>query len=155
MDQSWSLNGTQLGRRSTFVGPPQHGLLSSHRARFRSLESHHLARFRRRLAHGAWLFPRCFRSFFRFGCRLSRRRQFPLGPFRSAMVAMVQWLDASGFFFPTYLSLSIFLVLVIKVFGNCFCCHVQSVAELSLSKLSNFGHSVKIHRPSKRCQHRV
>jgi hypothetical protein len=114
------------------------------------IESRHLARFRRHLSHGAWLFPRCYLSFSRFGCRFSRRWQFRLGLFRSAMVAMVQRLDARGFFFQTQLSVFTFLVLVFKVFWNRFRCHGQSVAELSPSKLSNFGHSATIHRPPRR-----
>jgi len=66
------------------------------------------------------------------------------------MVAMVQRPDASGFFFHTQLSVSTFLALVLKVCRNRFRCHGQSVAELSPSKLSNFGHSVTIHRPPRR-----
>ena len=61
------------------------------------------------------------------------------------MVAMIQRLDASGLFFCTQLSISIFLALVLKVFRNRFRCHSRSVAELSPSKLSNFGHFVTIH----------
>jgi hypothetical protein len=114
------------------------------------IESRHLARFRRRLSRGAWLFPRCYLRFSRFGCRFSRRWQFRLGLFRSAMVAMVQRLNARGFFFQTQLCVLTFLVLGFKVFWNSFRCHGQSVAELSPSKLSNFGHSATIHRPPRR-----
>jgi hypothetical protein len=89
------------------------------------IESRHLARFRRRLSRGAWLFPRSYLRFSRFGCRFSRRWQFRLGLFRSAMVAMVQRLNARGFFFQTQLSVFTFLVLVFKVFWNSFRCHGQ------------------------------
>jgi hypothetical protein len=61
---------------------------------------------------------------------------------------MIQRLDASGLFFCTQLSVSIFLALVFKVFRNGFRCHSRSVAELGPSKLSNFGHSVTIHGPT-------
>jgi hypothetical protein len=63
------------------------------------------------------------------------------------MVAMVQRLDARGFFFHPQLSVSTFLALVRKVFRNRFCCHGQSVAELAASKLSNFGQSLTINGP--------
>jgi len=66
------------------------------------------------------------------------------------MVAMMQRLDARGFCFHTQLSVSIFLALVLKVCRNRFRCHDRSVAELSPSKLSNFGHSVIIHRAATR-----
>jgi hypothetical protein len=66
------------------------------------------------------------------------------------MVAMTQRLDASGLFFCTQLSVSSFLALVLKVFRNRFRCHGQSVAELSRSKLSTFGHLVTMHRPPRR-----
>ena len=58
------------------------------------------------------------------------------------MMAMVQRLDAGGFFVPMQLSVSIFFALVLKVFRNRFGCHGQSVTELSPFKLVNFGHSV-------------
>jgi hypothetical protein len=63
---------------------------------------------------------------------------------------MTQRLDASGLFFYTQLSVSSFLALVLKVFRNRFRCHGQSVAELSQSKLSTFGHLVTMHRPPRR-----
>jgi hypothetical protein len=107
-----------------------------------TLESRHLARFRRPLSRSAWLFPRCCQSFSRFGCRFNRRWQFQLGLFRSAMMAMTQRLDPCGLLFCTQLSVSSFLALVLKVFRNRFRCHGQSVAELSKSKLSTFGHLV-------------
>ena len=116
----------------------------------RPLESRHLARFRRPLSRSAWLFPRCCQSFSRFGYRFNRRWQFQLGLFRSAMVAMTQRLDASGLFFYTQLSVSSSLALVLKVFRNRFRCHGQSVAELSRSKLSTFGHLVTMHRSPRR-----
>jgi hypothetical protein len=51
------------------------------------------------------------------------------------MVAMVQRLDPSGFFFHTLLSVYTLLALVLKVFRNRFRCHGQSVAEPTTSKL--------------------
>jgi hypothetical protein len=58
------------------------------------------------------------------------------------MMAMIQWLDARGFFFPSHLSVPIFLALVVKVLRNRFRCHGQSLAELAPPKLFNFGHTV-------------
>jgi hypothetical protein len=55
------------------------------------------------------------------------------------MPAMVQQLDASSFFIHTHLSVSTFSALVLEVCRNRFRCHVQSVAELALSKLSNLA----------------
>jgi len=112
--------------------------------------SRHLAGFRRRLARGAWLFPRCCGSFSRFGYRFNRRWQFQLGLFRSPIVAVVQQLDARSFFFYPQLSVSTFLSLVLKICRNRLSCHNQSVAELAPSELSNFGHSVTIQGPSRR-----
>ena len=65
------------------------------------------------------------------------------------MVAMVQRLDVSRFFFHALLSVSALLALVLKVFRNRFRCHGQSVAELLPFNLSNFVHSLTIH-PSQR-----
>jgi hypothetical protein len=62
------------------------------------------------------------------------------------MVAMIQRLDPSGLFCCTQLSVSRFLALLLKVFRNRFRCHGQSVAELSRSKLSTFGHLVHVVR---------
>ena len=70
----------------------------------------------------------------------NRRWQFQLGLFRSAMVPMVQQLDARSFFYP-HLIFSTFSALILKVCRNRFSCHGRSVAELSTTKLSNFGHS--------------
>ena len=85
--------------------------------------------------------------FSRFGHGFNRSRQFRLGRFRSAMVAMVQRLDARSFFFRPQLSVCTVSALVLEVFRNRFSCHGRSVAELSSSELSNFGHSVTIHEP--------
>ena len=63
------------------------------------------------------------------------------------MVAMVQRLDARGFFFRPQLSVCKVSALVLEVFRNRFSCHGCSVAELSSSELSNFGHSLTIHGP--------
>lgn len=60
--------------------------------------------------------------------------------FRSAMVAMVQRLDARSFFGHAQLILTTFSALVLKIRRNRFSCHGPSVAELSPSKLSYFGH---------------
>jgi len=56
------------------------------------------------------------------------------------MMTMVQRLDAGSFFLDPLLSGFIFLALVLKVCGNRFRCHGQSVAERAPSKLSNFSH---------------
>jgi hypothetical protein len=100
-----------------------------------------LAGFRRHLSRGAWLFPSSC-CCFPFGCDSIRRRQFQLRLFGSAMVAMVQRLDARSLCFCSQLIVSTFLALVLKVFRNRLSRHGRSVAELSPSKLSNFGHLV-------------
>ena len=66
------------------------------------------------------------------------------------MVAMAQRLDARSFYFHTQLIVFAFLALVLKVCRNRLRCHGQSVAELAPSNLSNFGHSVTIHRLPRR-----
>jgi hypothetical protein len=63
------------------------------------------------------------------------------------MVAMLQRLDARGFFFRPQLSVCTVSALVLKVFRNRSSCHGCSVAELSSSELCNFGHSLTIHGP--------
>jgi len=63
---------------------------------------------------------------------------------------MIQRLDASGLFFCTQLSVSIFFALVLKVFRNRLRCHSRSVTELAPSKLFNFGHSVTVHGPPRK-----
>ncbi len=60
------------------------------------------------------------------------------------MVALVQRLDAGGFFVRPQLSVFTASVLVLEVFRNRFRWHGRSVAELSSSKLSNCDHSVAI-----------
>jgi hypothetical protein len=60
------------------------------------------------------------------------------------MMAMVQRLDARSFLFDSHLSVFTFLALILKVCRYRFGCHGPSVAELSPSKLYNFGHSVTI-----------
>ena len=77
-----------------------------------ALGSRRLAGFRRRLSRGSWLFPGLCRGLSRFGRGFNHRWQFPLGLFCSAMMAMVQRLDARGFFFHPQLSVAIFLALV-------------------------------------------
>ena len=67
------------------------------------------------------------------------RWQFLLGLFGSAMMTMVQRLDAGSFFLDPLLSVFIFLALVLKVCRNRFSCHGQSVAELAPSRLSNLA----------------
>ena len=124
------------------------------------------AGFRSRLSRRWWLSPSCCGRFCRFSCdRFSRLRrgrlsrfdcgsfsrfghgfsrspQFRLGRFRSAMVAMLQRLDARSFFLRPQLSVCTVSALVLEVFRNRLSCHGGSVAELSPSELSNFGHSV-------------
>jgi hypothetical protein len=63
------------------------------------------------------------------------------------MVTMVQRLDARSFFFRPQLSVCTVSALVLEVFRNGSSCHGRSVAELSPTDLSNFGHSVTIHEP--------
>src|ERR1700690_2743867 len=104
-----------------------------------ALDSRRLAGFRRRLSRGAWLFPSLCRGLSRFGRGFNHRGQFPLGLFCSAMMAMVQRLDARGFFFHPQLSVALFLALVFQVCRNRFRCHGQSVAELAPSKLFNLA----------------
>lgn len=103
--------------------------------------------FRPRLSGGAWLSPSCCGRFSRFGCsrfhrfgygRFScfryvsfarfghgsnRSRQFRLGRFPSAMVAMVQRLDVGSFFFRAQLSVCAVSAFVLKIFWNRFSCH--------------------------------
>ena len=79
-----------------------------------------------------------------------RRRQFQLGLFCSAMVAMAQRLDARSLFFRPQLSISTFLALVLKICRNRFSCHSQNMPELTPSKLSTFGHSVTIRGSPRR-----
>ena len=62
-----------------------------------------LAGFCRRLSCRAWLLPSCRYGFSRFGRASNRDWQFQLGLFCSAMVTMVQWLDARSLFFHTLL----------------------------------------------------
>jgi hypothetical protein len=78
------------------------------------------------------------------------RWQFLLGLFGSAMMTMVQRLDAGSFFLDPLLSVFIFFALVLKVCRNRFSCHGQSVAELAPAKLSNFGHSATFHGSPRR-----
>ena len=75
-----------------------------------ALDSRRLADFRRRLSHGAWFLPS--RGLSRFGRGFNHGWQFLLGLFCSAMMAMVQRLDARGFCFHPQLSVAIFLALV-------------------------------------------
>src|SRR5271157_2230767 len=87
------------------------------------------AGFRSRLSRGWWLSPSCCGRFCRFGCGFSRSPQFRLGRFRSAMVAMLQRLDARSFFLRPQLSVCTVSALVLEVFRNRFSCHGGSVAE--------------------------
>jgi hypothetical protein len=57
--------------------------------------------------------------------------------FRSAVVAMVERLDARSFVFYPQLSVTALLALVFQVFRNRFSCHERSVAELFPAKLCN------------------
>jgi hypothetical protein len=100
-------------------------------------ESRRLAASRHRLSRGAWLFPSTCRIFSGIGRSFNRRCQFRLGLFRSAVVALVERLDARSFVFYPQLSVATFLALVFQVFGNRFSCHERSVAELFPAKLCN------------------
>jgi len=104
-----------------------------------ALDSRRLAGFRRRLSRGVWLFPSSCGGLSRFGRGFNRRLQFPLGLFCSAMMAMVQRLDAGGLIFHPQLSVAVFLALIFKVFRNRFRCHRQSMAEPATSKLSTLA----------------
>ena len=106
-----------------------------------------LAGFCRRLSRRAWLLPSCHYGFSCFGRASNRDWQFQLGLFCSAMVAMVQWLDARSLFFHTLLIISIFLALALKIYRNRFRCHGHSLAELSPSKLFTLA----LCHPSKQC----
>ena len=111
-----------------------------------ALDSRRLAGFRRRLTGDAWLFPSLCRGLSRFGRGFYHRRQFSLGLFCSAMMAVVQRLDARGFIFRPQLSVAIFLALIFKILWNCFRCHSQIVAEPATSDLSNFALSQRSAR---------
>ena len=104
-----------------------------------ALDSRRLVDFRRGLSHGGWFFASFWRDLPCFGRGFNHRWQFPLGLFCSAMMAMVQRLDARGFFFHPQLSVTTFLALVFQVCRNCFSCHSESVAEPAASKLSNLA----------------
>ena len=60
------------------------------------------------------------------------------------MVALVQQLDAVGFFVRPHLGVFTASAFVLEVFRNRFRCHGRSVAELSSSKLSNCDNSMTI-----------
>ena len=81
---------------------------------------------------------------FRFDLDFNRSRQFRLGLLPSAMVALMQQLNAVGFFIRAQLSVFTASALVLEVFRNRFRCHGRSVAELSSSRLSNCDQSVTI-----------
>ena len=101
-----------------------------------------------RLSHfgRSWL-PRFGYSWlFRFDLDFNRSRQFRLGLLPSAMVALVQQLDAVGFFIRPQLSVFTASALVLEVFGYRLRCHGCSVAEPSSSRLSNCDQSVTILR---------
>ncbi len=78
---------------------------------------------------------------FRFARHFNWSLQFQLGRFPSSMVALVQSLDAGGFFVCQQLNAFTASPLVLEVFRNRFRCHVRSIAKLSSSKLSNCDHS--------------
>ena len=103
-----------------------------------ALNSRGFAGFRRCFSRGGWLPSLCC-CLSRFGRWFDDRRQFQLGLFCSAMMPMVQRLDACGFFFHPQLSVAILLALILTVFRNRFRCHGQSVAEPAPSKLSNLA----------------
>ena len=86
--------------------------MKSREVEISALRSRRLAGFRRRLSRGTWFLPRLRRGHSRFGRGFNHRWRFQLGLFRSAMVAMVQRLDARGFCFRPQLSVAVFLTLV-------------------------------------------
>ena len=113
--------GSTLG----LSGSDGHALGLTHRARpvmpaTVALGSRRLAGFRRRLSRGAWLFPSLCCGLSRFGRGFNQRWRFQPGLFRSAMMAMVQRLDARGFFFHPQLSVAIFLALVFQSMPESF-----------------------------------
>jgi len=76
-------------------------------------DSRRLAGLRRRLSRAArGFFPGLCCGLSRFGRGFSQEWQFQLGLFRSAMVAMVQRLDARSFCFHPQLSVAVFSALV-------------------------------------------
>jgi len=87
-----------------------------------------------------------YSGLFRFDHDFNRSRQFRLGRFPRAVVALVQQLDAVGFLVRAQLSFFMASALVLEVFRNRFRCHDRSVAELSSSKLSNCDHSMTTSR---------
>jgi hypothetical protein len=139
----------QGSRDLSWFNPPAYPKVprigQAHRARplmpaSAALGSRRLAGFRRHLSRGAWFFPSLSRTLSRFCARgYNQRWRFPLGLFRSAMVAMVQRLDARGFCFHPQLSVAIFLALIFEVFRDRFRCHSQSMAERATSKLSTLA----------------
>jgi hypothetical protein len=74
--------------------------------------SRRLASLHRRLSRGTWLPTSCCRGLSRFRRGFSQGWQFQLGLFCSAVVAMVQRLDARSFCFRPQLSVAVFLALV-------------------------------------------
>jgi hypothetical protein len=119
---------------NTPAQPDVTGERGAHRGRHAlpGRDSRRFAGLRRRLSRGAWLFVSCCRGSSRFGYSFNHGWQFQLGLFRSAMVAMVQRLDAGSVFFLPQLSVSIFWALFFKVGRNRSSCHGQSVTELPL-----------------------
>ena len=77
-----------------------------------ALGSRRLTDFCRRLSRGSWFLPGLCRGLSRFGRDFNQRWQFQLGLFRSAMMVMIQRLDARGFCFYPQLSVAVFLALV-------------------------------------------
>ena len=59
-------------------------------------------------------------------------------------MALMQQLNAVGFFIRAQLSVFTASALVLEVFRNRFRCHGRSVAELSSSRLSNCDQSATI-----------
>lgn len=128
----------------------RHCRLSHFRRRWLARFAHgRLSRFGSgRLSHfgRSWLPRFGYSGLSCFDLDFNRSRQFRLGLLPSAMVALVQQLDAVGFFIRPQLSVFTASALVLEVFGYRLRCHGCSVAEPSSSRLSNCDQSVTILR---------
>ena len=105
-----------------------------------------------RLSHfgRSWLPRFGHGGLFRFDHDFNWSRQFRLGLLPSAMVALVQQLDAVGFFVRPQLGIFTALAFVLEAFRNRFRSHGRSVAEPSSTKLSNCDHSMTIGGPPRK-----
>jgi hypothetical protein len=122
---------SSLGRWFRVWGPPREPVALVGLACEISLGRHLLTGSYRLLTRDDYLFPSCYGSLLRFGYGFDARWRLQLQPFRGAMVAVMQRLDARGFFFNALLGVSAFLALFLQVLRNRFRCHPQSLPELS------------------------